>query len=70
MNHHTMTTVGSASESWCGACGGVWVKNTDVNPYNRMPNYKTDAGEYQQEECSGDKNSHVAGCNCRACEKL
>jgi len=69
VREHTMVTTGSAPEGRCGACGGVWVKNMDINPYNRKPNWKSITGEYQQQECSRDKNLHVSGCNCRDCEK-
>ena len=67
MHRHIMTTTGSALETECGACGGVWVKNRDVNPYNRMPNYKNDAGDYQTPDCTGKNSEHVPECNCRGC---
>jgi hypothetical protein len=64
---HAMTYVGDALEGRCISCGGEWVKNTDVNPYNRMPNWRTDAGEYQSPNCSGKKEEHNKDCNCRGC---
>ena len=67
MLRHMMISVGSALETECGACGGWWVKNRDVNPYNRMPNWKTYSGEYQTEECTGKKSEHIPDCNCRGC---
>lgn len=67
MNQHVMITVGSAPEGRCGACGGVWVKNLAINPYNRMPNWKNDTGDYQTQECTGKNFRHVTKCNCRDC---
>lgn len=67
MQEHVMTTVGDDTEARCILCGGVWVKNLDLNPHNRKPNWKTDAGEYWTPNCLGPLRSHADECNCRKC---
>lgn len=66
---HTMATVGNAQIGKCISCGGYWVKNKNINPYNRNPNWVTESGEYQTLLCSG-KNvqaDHREECNCKQC---
>ena len=70
MNTHVMRTHGDAAHGECIFCGGVWVKNTDLNPYNRKPNWKTwqtDTDEYWTPGCSGSKEFHSSVCNCKKC---
>jgi len=69
MNYHVMRTHGDAPRGECIFCGGVWVKNEDLNPYNRKPDWKSYAGDYYTPGCSGSKIFHAQACNCRDCEK-
>lgn len=68
MNYHIMRTAGDAARTGeCIFCGGIWVKNTELNPYNRKPNWKTSDGEYWTPGCSGSVEFHGHQCNCKKC---